>query len=402
VNGCHAAFSWIYTADKEDRLVAEILGFLSDGAERGHIARGRLRVTLQVRMPLAYIRAARAKALGSVREPGVDMVGVIQEAGSRFLRFGPCICNFEHDNVTAFRFETDECTASLPVHLRLCVAPQVGLSGRRDHNLRGARARAHRTARMRRDRLEYSPIAPSEIGMPSLRQRLAGPDQGVPSLAGYDRASGCCRELVKRGARREVGCKPEIDRAPGKDRVAALTTNHLAWQRGHCNPLDGQRLSDIVHRPAGAVRCYELLPVNRPHATEARNYARDGFMRFDANGGDGPNYEPNSFGGPKEAPQYREPGDVLAGTSGYYKTTQHPEDNDFVQAGNLYRLMDAGAKTRLVHNIVVHLGDARRNIQARQVSNFAQADAELGRRLAKGLGLTEAAASGTPTMASRR
>jgi catalase len=148
---------------------------------------------------------------------------------------------------------------------------------------------------------------------------------------------------------------------------------------------------------------YELLPVNRPHAAEARNYARDGFMRFDANGGDGPNYEPNSVNGPKEAPQYLEPGDMLSGTSGHYRTTQHAEDNDFVQAGNLYRLMDAGAKTRLVHNIVGHLGNARSDIQARQVSNFAQADAELGRRLANGLGLTKGAtAGGTPAMASRR
>jgi catalase len=125
-------------------------------------------------------------------------------------------------------------------------------------------------------------------------------------------------------------------------------------------------------------------------------------MRFGANGGDGPNYEPNSFNGPKEAPQYPEPGEALAGTSGHYRTTQHAEDNDFVQPGNLYRLMDAGAKARLVHNIVEHLKNARREIQTRQVSNFAQADAEFGRRLAVGLGLTGAAPAGTPAMASRK
>jgi catalase len=56
---------------------------------------------------------------------------------------------------------------------------------------------------------------------------------------------------------------------------------------------------------------------------------------------------------------------------------------------------------RLVHNIVVHLKNARRDIQRRQVSNFAQADAEFGRRLAVGLGLTAAAPAGTPAMASR-
>jgi catalase len=145
---------------------------------------------------------------------------------------------------------------------------------------------------------------------------------------------------------------------------------------------------------------YELLPVNRPHATEARNYTRDGYLRSDDNGGDGPNYEPNSFQGPKEAPQYQEPGEALAGTSGHYKTTRHAEDSDFVQAGNLYRLMDAGAQARLVHNLVVHLKNARSDIQARQVSNFAQADEQFGRRLAEGLGLREAASPRTLAMVS--
>ena len=40
------------------------------------------------------------------------------------------------------------------------------------------------------------------------------------------------------------------------------------------------------------------IPVNRPHAVEAANYGRDGFMRFDGNEGRAKNYEPNSFGGP--------------------------------------------------------------------------------------------------------
>ena len=42
------------------------------------------------------------------------------------------------------------------------------------------------------------------------------------------------------------------------------------------------------------------LPVNAPHATEAHNYGRDGFMAGGANGGRAKNYEPNSFDGPVE------------------------------------------------------------------------------------------------------
>ena len=52
---------------------------------------------------------------------------------------------------------------------------------------------------------------------------------------------------------------------------------------------------------------YASLPVNCPHATAAHTYHRDGFMRFDGNSGGSVNYEPNSFGGPVEDPQYLEP-----------------------------------------------------------------------------------------------
>ncbi|MCF6150866.1 MAG: catalase, partial [Candidatus Kuenenia stuttgartiensis] len=49
------------------------------------------------------------------------------------------------------------------------------------------------------------------------------------------------------------------------------------------------------------------LPINRPLATAANTYQRDGAMRFDDNGGASVNYEPNSFGGPKADQAYNEP-----------------------------------------------------------------------------------------------
>ena len=52
---------------------------------------------------------------------------------------------------------------------------------------------------------------------------------------------------------------------------------------------------------------FERLPINRPLATAANTYQRDGSMRFDDNGGASVNYEPNSFGGPKADPAYNEP-----------------------------------------------------------------------------------------------
>ena len=51
---------------------------------------------------------------------------------------------------------------------------------------------------------------------------------------------------------------------------------------------------------------YESLPVNKPRCP-VHNYHRDGAMRFDGNDGGAVNYEPNSFGGPKEDHAFREP-----------------------------------------------------------------------------------------------
>ena len=45
--------------------------------------------------------------------------------------------------------------------------------------------------------------------------------------------------------------------------------------------------------------------MNRPNCP-IHTYNRDGFLRFDENGGEAPNYEPNSFSRPAEDPRYRE------------------------------------------------------------------------------------------------
>jgi catalase len=50
---------------------------------------------------------------------------------------------------------------------------------------------------------------------------------------------------------------------------------------------------------------YEQIPVNRcPFAVN--NFERDGSMRIDGNGGEGPNYFPNSFDGIQADPAYRQ------------------------------------------------------------------------------------------------
>jgi catalase len=131
---------------------------------------------------------------------------------------------------------------------------------------------------------------------------------------------------------------------------------------------------------------YHLLPVNRPKGVPVENYQRDGYMRFDDNGGSGPNYYPNSFGGPEPDIKAAEPAFVVTGKAARQPYT-HPND-DFVQAGDLYRkVMTDKDRDHLIGNIVSHLCNARKDIQIRQTKIFYKADLDYGRRVSEGLGL---------------
>jgi len=132
---------------------------------------------------------------------------------------------------------------------------------------------------------------------------------------------------------------------------------------------------------------YEQIPINCPYAIKGkvRNGQRDGFMSINGNQGNSPNYHPNSFGGPQSNPSVKIAPFEVSGLVARHKY-QHPND-DFVQPGNLYRLMTPDQKARLISNIVGHLGKARKDIQERQVQHFYKSDPDYGIRVAKGLGL---------------
>jgi catalase len=131
---------------------------------------------------------------------------------------------------------------------------------------------------------------------------------------------------------------------------------------------------------------YQLLPINAPKACQTNNYQRDGYMRLDANGGGGPNYWPNSMGGPAPDPKYAEPPIDLEGSAARY--AYELTDDDFFQPGELYRrVMTETDRQHLVGNIVAHLKNAQKRIQLRQTALFFKADPDYGRRVAKGLGL---------------
>ncbi len=132
---------------------------------------------------------------------------------------------------------------------------------------------------------------------------------------------------------------------------------------------------------------YATLPVNSPHATEAQNYHRDGAMRFDGNGGSSVNYEPNSFGGPAEDPKFKQEAYdfEITGVAARY---DHREGNDdYTQAGNLFRLMTEEQQERLIGNLAGAMKTVPANIQLKQIRHFAKADARYGEGVARALGI---------------
>ncbi len=131
---------------------------------------------------------------------------------------------------------------------------------------------------------------------------------------------------------------------------------------------------------------FERLPVNCPHATKAANYQRDGQMRFDDNGGAAPNYEPNSFGGPVENPAVKEPPLKISGDADHYEQKRGVDD-DYVQPGNLFRLLPADEKQRLINNISGTLGKVPKDIQERMIAHFRKADPAYGDGIAAAIGM---------------
>ncbi|MCT2591862.1 catalase [Streptomyces sp. N2-109] len=123
------------------------------------------------------------------------------------------------------------------------------------------------------------------------------------------------------------------------------------------------------------------LPVNRPHAAEARTHGRDGQM-YDGRHGGAKNYEPNSFGGPAQTDKPLWADVAVSGATTESVAPSHAEDNDFVQAGNLYRLMSESEQARLISNLAGALaGVTRDDILRRAIENFRKADADYGKRL---------------------
>jgi catalase len=141
---------------------------------------------------------------------------------------------------------------------------------------------------------------------------------------------------------------------------------------------------------------YEQLPINAPTAP-VHTYNKDGAMTYRHNDGQ-PVYAPNSYGGPKADPSTEVPAWwVEAGEIGRYATEQHRDDDDFVQPRALYRdVMTDTDRDHLVSNIVGHASDnVTDDVQRRVVGYWTAVDADLGARVAAGLGTSNGSGDGS-------
>jgi catalase len=129
---------------------------------------------------------------------------------------------------------------------------------------------------------------------------------------------------------------------------------------------------------------YGSLPSNRPHCPY-HTYNRDGLMRFDGNGGSAVSYEPNSFGGPVEAPGVKEPPLEISGDADRYS---HRDGNDdYTQPGDLFRLMPPDSQERLFRNVAEAMAGVPDFIVQRQLGHFHKADPAYAAGVASALGV---------------
>ncbi|HEX5345062.1 MAG TPA: catalase [Duganella sp.] len=120
---------------------------------------------------------------------------------------------------------------------------------------------------------------------------------------------------------------------------------------------------------------HQHLPVNAPRCP-FHNHQRDGAMAG-ANGGSAVNYDPvQAQGSNPHGMGHGEPPLALDGAAGRYDG--RGKEDDYTQAGNLFRLMPADEQQALFNNIAGPLSQVSAEIIARQLGHFDQADPAYG------------------------
>lgn len=129
---------------------------------------------------------------------------------------------------------------------------------------------------------------------------------------------------------------------------------------------------------------YEALPVNTPKCP-VHHYHKDGAMNFfgQKTGSTDAYYEPNSFGGAVESPEYKEPPLKIDGNADRYDHRQG--NDDFSQPRALFELFDDGQRQRLFSNIAGAMQGVPDNIVERQCQLFDKVHEDYGKGVREAL-----------------
>jgi catalase len=113
-------------------------------------------------------------------------------------------------------------------------------------------------------------------------------------------------------------------------------------------------------------------------------------MRVDGNGGQNPNYYPNSFDDITIDPSYKEPAlPINSHFADWYDRNCEGENDHFSQPGKLFEIMTLEERQNTIDNIVdsmsgIH-GSQQEEIIRRQLFLWYRVDPRLGIEIAKGL-----------------
>lgn len=134
---------------------------------------------------------------------------------------------------------------------------------------------------------------------------------------------------------------------------------------------------------------YEQIPVNRS-ICPVHHHQRDGMMSVDGNGGDNPNYFPNSFDNIEADKSYKEPSQRMEDNLADSYDRNENDDDHYTQPGDLFRkVMTDGERKNTVSNIIEAMsgisGAKKDEIIHRQLSLFNKVDNDLALNIAKGL-----------------
>lgn len=116
---------------------------------------------------------------------------------------------------------------------------------------------------------------------------------------------------------------------------------------------------------------HHAIPVNAAKCP-VNHFSRDGYMRTDGNCGAARHYEPSNFDGPIENDHNNDPAITLTGDADRYD--HRVNNDDYTQAGNLYRILPEDEQQRLTSNIANSMRDVSKAIQQKMLAHFEKAD----------------------------